>query len=890
MAKVIKTNQLDLVADLTNAQVIGLDKNGKDARFPLAQIVRNSLGPFKFNDPAPVAPLLNQIVELVGNGDIGANPSGVYANLKMAANTPLVLPAVADGNGILVATAQWNGLFWIPFLKQAPLPLAQNKIAPWIAQVYKINDQVSYNGKFWYATIAIASTDIPGTSPKWSSILTGYDSKLDSSSLNTDVQYTDNLVDVSAYIANTTIRTDTGGFLNEAGARVYQVGVNPAKGVLSVGNIPTGGSKAYRFLDSLNNVLAFAGIGSTQTQVLNIAIPANSFIFQIVGKSGSNAETSADKLMVNYGSTVKPWVQFSFTFINSINGQPITPKPKQTSADSDQTTDLPFTVVGSDGFLRLTTSRLVYNPNSGFSFGHDVNIGSRSLSGVKTAANDSEAVPFSQVNSLLSPINQTTGNQFLIPIPDLMTDPDVPVIETISTASAFATASVVGWNTGIISILGGALTQASTSYPQSGYGVARYATGANLNPPVTLEFTFTGSTFEFLTMGQGQVFRLLVDGKFVNKSFTTIAANGNIYFQKITFATSKKRRITIEGALGFFFGGIRYPAGSSVTPSDRTATLDNVTIGTAVHYFSRMAGMLLVFVLSDSFGEPTGTTGQQGYAFIMGKMLAWNIVASGAGGTGYVNPGPAGRVKFGDRFANDIAAFKPDIIVLAGGINDGAQPTATFTAAVKALFDQAKAVTSAKEVIVMGSWRNKGPQYTPVQQITNDAVLRGKAAEYGFIFIDESGLITGNGNSGAPNGSGNADIYVGGDGTHYNDAGHTMLGLNSAQTYIRQKNKFISSGTPARRMIDTVDADTTGVANSDGQNLSIITANRVYTPPAVSDGKSFKIINYNTAAGFAWTFAAGTVKDVAGNAITAIPNGSIINLFGSLKSNTWIKE
>ncbi|MBB6109706.1 GDSL-like Lipase/Acylhydrolase family protein [Mucilaginibacter lappiensis] len=888
MAKTQKFKDLPLIADLTGVNVVGLTAAGQDIRVPLAGIVRNSLGDFKTTDTAPVGPLLNQTVNLIGTGD-GSKPQGTYTNLLKAAATPIVIPVPAAGNGIFEAKARWTGSFWVPSWWEGPLPAASNKIAPWAPQPYSVNDQVSNLGKFWYANAATTAADIPGTSTKWSSLLTQYDAKLDSSSLGTETVYTDNLVDKSTYQDNTTIRTDTGGLLGAAGARVYTFPVNPAKGFISISGIYASGSKAYRFIDSLNNVLGYAGIGNTQNQVLNIVIPANAFAGQVVGKSETNPVTAADALMVNYGATAKPWVPFSYTYVNSVNSTPINPKPKPVSADSDQATAIPFLTLGADGFIR-TVPGFTYNPASGAMLSVGLNVNSQNLTGLKTAVNDSDAVPLSQVNSALSPINQATGNQILIPIPDLMTDPDVPVIETISTASAFSTASTVGWNTGIISILGGALTQASTGYPQSGYGVPRYATGANLNPPVTIEFTFTGSTFEFLTMGQGQVFRLLVDGKFVSRSFTSIAANGNIYFQKITFATSKKRRITIEGALGFFFGGIRYPTGSSVTPSDRTAILDNVTIGTAVHYFSRMPGMLLVFVLSDSFGEPTGTTGQQGYAFIMGKMLAWNLVASGAGGTGYVNPGPAGRVKFGDRFANDIAAFKPDIIVLAGGINDGAQPTATFTVAVKALFDQAKAVTSAKEVIVMSSWRNKGPQYTPAQQITNDAVLKAKAAEYGFIFIDESGLITGNGNSGAPNGSGNADQYVGGDGTHYNDAGHTMLGLNSAQTYIRQKNKFISSGTPARRMIDTVDADTTGVANSDGQNLSQITANRVYTPPAITDGKSFKIINYNTAAGFAWTFAAGTVKDVAGNAVTAIPNGSIINLFGSLKANTWIKE
>lgn len=801
----------------------------------IAQGATGYRGFYKTTDAAPVSPSANQTYDLIGDGS-GNGPSGTYTNLLTAPSTPLVIPTPAAGNGIFYAKTIYNGTFWVRDYQEKPLPTANT--------------------------------------------------------LNTDVVYTANLFDKTTYLDNSSIQGNDGGLiLITTGSRSSFFVLDPAQTQLTVSGLQSLGSKAWRFENADGTLKTGPGINFAAfgTNPQTIAIPSGAARFRFVWKSPANDPSVGDTVMVNYGPTALPYVQFSFTYINSINSIPINPKPKPITADSDQTTDLPFVVLGADGFLRLLTNKFIYNPNNGLKITTALNINGQTLNGLKNATNDSEAVPFAQLNNIIAPINQAIGNQALIPIPDIMTDPDVPVIEPIATATAFPTASVVSWNTGIISIIGGALTQTGTGFPQSGYGTPKYASGANLLPPVTMEFTFVGSSFEMLCLGQGQAYRFLVDGLFVTKTFTRLSPTGTVYFQKVTFATSKKRRITIEGALGFSFGGIRFPAGSSVTASDRTATLTTFTVGSVTHYTSRMAAFPMAVFLGDSFTEPTGTTGQQGYAAIMGKSLGWNAIASGAGGTGYLNVGPGGRFKFGDRFANDVAAFNPDIIVIAGGINDGAQPTETFRTAARALFDQAKAVTSAKEVVIYSSFHNKGMQFTPTQQKLNDGVLQALAAEYGFTYINIGPLITGNGNAGAPNGSGNADIYTSADTTHPTDLGHTFLGTNGAALWIQGKNKFLSSGTPVRRMIDASDIDTTGLSNSDGQNLPTITAARVFTPPAVLDGKSFKVVNYN-ASGFAWTFAAGTVKDMTGAAITAIPNTSIVNLFGSSKSGVWIKE
>ncbi|WP_114937582.1 SGNH/GDSL hydrolase family protein [Mucilaginibacter endophyticus] len=123
MAKVVKTNELPVITDLTNAKVIGLSATGTDAQFPLAQIVRNNIGSVKTTDAAPVGPLLGQSVKLIGSGVPGSNASGTYTNLLKAASTPIVIPSPAAGNGIFEAFAKWNGSYWIPEWQELPLPI-----------------------------------------------------------------------------------------------------------------------------------------------------------------------------------------------------------------------------------------------------------------------------------------------------------------------------------------------------------------------------------------------------------------------------------------------------------------------------------------------------------------------------------------------------------------------------------------------------------------------------------------------------------------------------------------------------------------------------------------------------------------------------------------------
>lgn len=828
-------------------------------------------------------------------------PGGTLPSPSTPGKIMVVAPGIytqpTGGGTITAATSTFTVLFWNGTAWSIIVAIAvtvASKIATWTANAYSLNDQVNYLGRIWYANSAVISTDVPGTSSKWSSLLTVYDAKLDQSQVVTQTQFTTNLFDKTNFLDASTIQGNDGSLVTgTTGFRTTFFLLDPAQTQLTISGMPTINSKAWRFENSDGTLRTGTGTNfqAFGSQPQTIAIPSGAARFRFVWKNSGDATTVGDAVMVNYGATVKPYQPFSYTFVKTILGSTINPGPQVITADSDQTTDLPFAVLGADGFFRFLPTRFIYNPANGFKFGHIVNMGQFQLTGLTTATLDGDALSLGQLNTALAPINQAVGNQAIIPIPGTMTDPDVPSIDAVTTTTGISSGTTTSWTSPILSIIGGSLVVAGAGFPDNGYGKPVYVTGSNENPPVTIEFTTNGSTFEFTTKGVGQRYRILVDGYFVSTAFTSLGVTGTQYFQKITFATAKTRRITIEGANGFFFGGIRIPTGFTLTPSIRTATQQILTVGSVTSYFSRMSNYPLAIVLGDSFSEPTGTTGQQGYAAIMGKSLGWNIWQSGSGGTGYVVTGPAGRVAFGSRFQTDVAQWNPDIIVLSGGINDSAQTVATFSTAARAVMVQAKAVTSAKEVIVMSSWHNKGQPYTPGNQFLIDGVLKALALEFGFTYVDTSSLITGNGNTGAPTGNGNSDIYIGTDGTHPNDAGHTFLGLNSASIYLNAKNKFISSGIPARRMVGGTDAATTGLLNSDGTYLPTITANRIYTPPVgqTMDGKAHQVQNFNTATGFAWTFATGTVQDLTGAAVTAIPNGTVANLSWNVSKSLWIK-
>jgi hypothetical protein len=156
MALIIKTDELPIINDLTDAKIIGLDKNGVDARFKLSDIKGDYKG-LAAAATVPGVPVLAQYYD--------AEPGVTYTNFLGANNNPIVIPTVADGKTVLGASLIWQGSYWLPVLKSIIPPVAN--IASWTTIPFNIGSQVNFNGKDWVAIQNTLATDVPGSSNKW---------------------------------------------------------------------------------------------------------------------------------------------------------------------------------------------------------------------------------------------------------------------------------------------------------------------------------------------------------------------------------------------------------------------------------------------------------------------------------------------------------------------------------------------------------------------------------------------------------------------------------------------------------------------------------------------------------------------------------------------------
>ena len=287
--------------------------------------------------------------------------------------------------------------------------------------------------------------------------------------------------------------------------------------------------------------------------------------------------------------------------------------------------------------------------------------------------------------------------------------------------------------------------------------------------PYRVEFDSDASLIRLFSIGTQAKYRARVDGEFVSlEALQGPVADGHFYWLRITSADSRMRHYEFD-MFGQAFGGVSVENPYTVARS------------------SRALGPRCI-VLGDSYTE-----GLTCYAQRLGDIMGWETWSSGSGGTGYINSGPtgSGRFKFIDRVHSDVIAYNPDIVVVAGGLND---PIAddqgnSIGACAGELYDCLLTNLPKAKVVVVGSW---WPSGWPIQLICDRQVqLKAAAESRGLLFIDpilttninvgNAGWITGTGNAGNPKGDGNADVYISSDGTHPTDLGHQYLAVKLAE-------------------------------------------------------------------------------------------------------------
>ena len=343
------------------------------------------------------------------------------------------------------------------------------------------------------------------------------------------------------------------------------------------------------------------------------------------------------------------------------------------------------------------------------------------------------------------------------------------------------------------------------------YPVTRQHRAATLGSEAVcgLHFMLDGSAFEVLMAGGNPNITLLVDGQYASAAlidrWMSNGAAGAPLMQpnawvRVDFGAAQLRRVSL------YARSAQGPCAIAVAPTDRLQPWD------------RSAEASMSF-MADSYGGASGPQWGVGGVFWEAAALLGipHIDSNAIGGTGYAPNSAPGFTNAGDAFPARLSTSvdtQPDLFITAGGINDNNSlalpPYATaqaardgFMAAVSAYFTQLRADLPQSVLVALGPWVPR--QATPtdaVAQSKADAIRAALSAAGGpWVFLDNlnggwscsSGASnpgtgpwqTGTGNSAAPAGNGNGDLYLAADGVHPNVAGSLYLATRMA-TDLRQ--------------------------------------------------------------------------------------------------------
>ncbi|MFC5746854.1 SGNH/GDSL hydrolase family protein [Actinomadura rugatobispora] len=190
----------------------------------------------------------------------------------------------------------------------------------------------------------------------------------------------------------------------------------------------------------------------------------------------------------------------------------------------------------------------------------------------------------------------------------------------------------------------------------------------------------------------------------------------------------------------------------------------------------------LVMFLGDSYtvGE-RGSFPEYTYAAATARLLGWQPVLAGQGGTGFI-AGSHVRRTFGTLYESQLGwRPAPDLLIVSGGHNDWSYPPQEVGAAAHELLERARGRWPDSRIAVLGPiWGNQSP---PQGALAVRDALRQVAQQLGMPFIDPIAeqWITGN----RAHGTGNAARLIQRDGTHPNQEGHRYLATRLVESLKR---------------------------------------------------------------------------------------------------------
>ena len=276
--------------------------------------------------------------------------------------------------------------------------------------------------------------------------------------------------------------------------------------------------------------------------------------------------------------------------------------------------------------------------------------------------------------------------------------------------------------------------------------------------PIIVEFTTAQTVIEFGFYSTPDIiYRLEVNGQpaIANQVIAGTAGLGSGKKMTFTFPSSRTRRIRLylPGWMGLT--AIRVPTGGSISKPADPAVRVGVVIGDSYVNGS-----------GDSSNYPAGTSQFETWALAVLKALGCNrYVLAGIGGTGFSAGMDGGS---SNRYITRLSTVlgltpTPTVLVVAGSINDGTG-AGTIQSEAEAFLSAAASVPTR---IAIGTLKSS-------YEASHDAVASAAAAQ-GVTFVNMRTFIAGSGNISAPNGSGNADVFVLSDGTHPSFAAHRAI-------------------------------------------------------------------------------------------------------------------
>ncbi len=321
-------------------------------------------------------------------------------------------------------------------------------------------------------------------------------------------------------------------------------------------------------------------------------------------------------------------------------------------------------------------------------------------------------------------------------------------------ASTIVDSVLIPWDSGKF-FYSGNVSVAGTTFPDRALGenkAVSYGPGILSSNFLTIEFTTDAPALEVLVKGtafNGRM-RFMVDGALASATPVEYPDDGSLRLTKLVFGTRAMRRIRILSNAPKF-GGVR------VGPADVVSLPPADT------------GFRAMFV-GDSITEgPAGQAAQTSFAPIAAQLLGWSDAwISGVGATGYLEA-PSPRFTFRQRFDADIRAYAPDVLVIAGGVNDTGFTDAQIHTEAGLLFDRIQQDLPNTLVFVLGPWNPR----MVVRAGVNTAIKTAAAGRPNFFWVPnyDEPWITGTGTVGAPTGDGNSDIFTSPGGLHPSPAG-----------------------------------------------------------------------------------------------------------------------